>query len=560
MFDEVAERELESLLSSIGTSEFDAAAKQRLGDLIAQHDEALQIYLQHCQMQAMLHESTLLAAFKAEHMRSEPFNSTASQSKLYSWRRGMGMAIAVCAICVLAIFVWHQRDTAPTEDDAEQNVASADDAAAWITSNNTFLPPVSANDSGVAVLTRVAGLREALEDNWQIGQTIPPGSIAWEAGLVQLEFYCGATVIVEGPAHLEILDESKVVCRLGRLWAHVPEPARGFSILAPSLELIDLGTQFGLNVLADGEAHVRVFDGKVELFDANSNRDLATRRELNTGEGIRVDRDGTSQTMGEPAMDFVTPAHLSQMTDSRQRNQIKRWRSHRDSLADDPRVVAFFPFERSDSEDRILSGYGADGTTIEGAIVGCEWSEGRWPGKNSLQFKRPGDRVRVNIPGEYESLTYSVWLRVDGLDRPFNSLLLSDGFSVNGPHWQIRQNGGLTLGILHQDEVVHGYVTDPIFNLFRLGQWVHLATVFDATEECVTHYVNGELHMRESLHDSTSGMLEIGQATIGNWSRPTSRFESVNVRNLNGCIDELIVFHEALPEDEIRQIYEVGRP
>jgi len=40
---------------------------------------------------------------------------------------------------------------------------------------------------------------------------------------------------------------------------------------------------------------------------------------------------------------------------------------------------------------------------------------------------------------------------VDGLDRRFNSLLLTDGFEINRPHWQIRQDGRLILGISQQE-------------------------------------------------------------------------------------------------------------
>jgi len=298
----------------------------------------------------------------------------------------------------------------------------------------------------------------------------------------------------------------------------------------------------------------------VELYDAKSNRNVATRRELNAGDAVTLDRNGESEKIESRDNDFVTPNRLSTMTGVRRQEQLRDWRAFRDSLQDDPRVIAYFPFDRNDLEDRLLVGHGANDTTIEGAIVGCEWTEGRWPGKASLQFKRPGDRVRITVPGEFESLTYSIWLRVDGLDRKYNSLLLTDGFDENRPHWQIRQEGTLVLGIWRHEAVLHSYQTDSIFNLFRLGQWVHLATVYDAEKACVAHYVNGELATREPLTEPSSGLLTIGDATIGNWSAPTSRHRASRVRNLNGCMDELIVFGQALDDQEVRRIYEVGRP
>jgi hypothetical protein len=474
-----------------------------------------------------------------------------SQKQDRRWQRFRGlagwMAAAVALLLLVAILINQVIDGG--RDESPPPLASEDVAE-----------PADVKDGGVAVLTRVNGLKGAAATEWRVGQTIPPGSMAWDAGLMQLEFYCGATVVVEGPAEIEILDESRVVCRLGRLRAHVSEPARGFAVLAPSFELVDLGTEFGLNVSGDGAAEVHVFDGKVELYDAQSNRNLATRRELNAGDALAVDRDGTANPIAARDADFVTPARLSQMTDSRRREQLGDWRAFRDSLQNDPRVVAYFPFDRSDTDDRLLVGYGTNGSTLTGAIVGCEWSEGRWPDKPSLQFKRPGDRVRVNIPGEFASATYSTWLRVDGLDRQQNSLLLTDGFGINRPHWQIRQRGNLVLGVRHSETVSHSYVTEPIFNLFRLGQWIHLATVYDADQACVIHYVNGELATRESFKEPASGLLTIGDATIGNWSVPANRHRRSSVRNLNGCLDELIVFGEALDDQEVRHIYEVGRP
>ncbi|MFC1760839.1 LamG-like jellyroll fold domain-containing protein [Planctomycetota bacterium] len=417
------------------------------------------------------------------------------------------------------------------------------------------------NDSGVAVLTRVAGLQDTAATRWRVGQTIPQGLMAWEKGLLQLEFYGGATVVVEGPARIEILDESGVICHLGRLRVHVPEPARGFAVLAPSFELVDLGTEFGLRVSDNGASEVHVFDGKVELYARQSQRNLATRRQLKAGDALTVDRNGTSTRFAARDADFVTPSRLNSMTDVRRAAQLRDWRAFRDRLQNDPRVVAYFPFDRHDAQDRLLVGYGTGGTPIEGAIVGCEWSQGRWPGKTSLQFKRPGDRVRITVPGEFESLTYSTWLRLDGLDRQYNSLLLTDGFGKSGPHWQVSRDGSLVLGLRYTKNFAHSYSTDSIFNLFRLGQWLHLATVYDADQACVKHYVNGELATRERLRKSRAGLLKIGRATIGNWSNPTiqHRYSSV-VRNLNGCMDELIVFGQALDDQEVRRIYEGGRP
>ncbi len=91
-----------------------------------------------------------------------------------------------------------------------------------------------------------------------IGTSVSPGNLVLEAGLVQFEFYHGAVVVVEGPAELELLDANRVVCKQGKLRALVPQQAQGFTVLSSQFELVDLGTEFGVNVASDGSASIPV--------------------------------------------------------------------------------------------------------------------------------------------------------------------------------------------------------------------------------------------------------------------------------------------------------------
>ena len=70
-FDDCLRRELGELLASMGTAAFDVEAKRRVSDLVSQFDEARQIYLEHCQMQAMLQQSSLLSSFKDERLYAD---------------------------------------------------------------------------------------------------------------------------------------------------------------------------------------------------------------------------------------------------------------------------------------------------------------------------------------------------------------------------------------------------------------------------------------------------------------------------------------------------------
>lgn len=103
------------------------------------------------------------------------------------------------------------------------------------------------------------------ETRLQVGSSISPGKVELQSGLIQLEFYRGAVVIVEGPAELEFVNADRLICRRGRLRAHVPPQAEGFTVVSPNVEVLDLGTELGMHVARVDSAAVHEFDGKVEL-------------------------------------------------------------------------------------------------------------------------------------------------------------------------------------------------------------------------------------------------------------------------------------------------------
>jgi ferric-dicitrate binding protein FerR (iron transport regulator) len=97
------------------------------------------------------------------------------------------------------------------------------------------------------------------------GSALSAGRLHLAEGLARLRFAGGAEVTLEGPADIELL--SRQLCRLhsGSLVAHVPDHARGFTVLTKQATLIDHGTDFGISADSDGRARVHVMKGEVEL-------------------------------------------------------------------------------------------------------------------------------------------------------------------------------------------------------------------------------------------------------------------------------------------------------
>ncbi|MEP4685395.1 MAG: LamG domain-containing protein, partial [Rhodopirellula bahusiensis] len=208
---------------------------------------------------------------------------------------------------------------------------------------------------------------------------------------------------------------------------------------------------------------------------------------------------------------------------------------------------------------------------LDGAIVGATVTRGRWEAKPALQFKRPGDRVRVNVPGEFESLTMATWVRIDSLDRWYNSLFLTDSYQLGEPHWQILDTGQLhfsvrasTSGDENEPSVgpPHHVALSPSFwDPSLSGQWLHLAVVYDVDAGTTTHYLNGDVLSVDDIPDhQIVRTTRIGMASIGNWSTPLEPEEHFAIRNLNGSMDELAIFAAALSPTEIKEMVEHGKP
>ena len=84
------------------------------------------------------------------------------------------------------------------------------------------------------------------------GGKLPAGTSRLAEGVVELEFDGGARVSIEGPAEFAPRSGQRMELTRGRLVAYVPKQARGFTVDTPTAEVIDLGTEFGVEV--DGRA------------------------------------------------------------------------------------------------------------------------------------------------------------------------------------------------------------------------------------------------------------------------------------------------------------------
>ena len=117
----------------------------------------------------------------------------------------------------------------------------------------------------IAVVTHSVGAYREDEVAIQPGESIETGHLALQRGVIRLDFVNGASLAVEGPAEIEVVDEMRVILLRGVVTAIIPESAIDFVVDTDTAHVVDLGTAFGVAVGFDGTTDVCVFEGEVSV-------------------------------------------------------------------------------------------------------------------------------------------------------------------------------------------------------------------------------------------------------------------------------------------------------
>jgi hypothetical protein len=135
----------------------------------------------------------------------------------------------------------------------------------------------------VATLTRLDKCEWADESAaLRYGQQLAEGTrVALRSGVIRIMFESGAEAVLQGPCDFTVDNAMHGTIRSGRVAVTAPKRAYGFRIRSPNAEVIDLGTEFGVNFDDGGNSEVHVFSGEVlsRSFDEQSDQ---------AGELIRV--------------------------------------------------------------------------------------------------------------------------------------------------------------------------------------------------------------------------------------------------------------------------------
>ena len=414
--------------------------------------------------------------------------------------------------------------------------------------------------TGYAVLAEHSEAIWVNQPNLDRGDLVPQGPLQMESGLARLELFSGVTIIIEGKAEFEINSPMEMSVLHGKIRALVPTAAHGFRVLTNSGDVVDLGTEFALDVTPQ-HADMHVLEGEIEWHPNAKQKQL-----LSDGESLRWTTTGSPESVAFEPNQFPGLADFERKFVSQRLERRQAWSDSAAALSSDPRMIAYYPMNQSNEWGRQLLDESHSG--LDGTVVSARHDADRWGQSGSaLSFSPAGSRVRVSIPGEHRSITFYCWARIDSLDRMYNSLFLTDGHELNEPHWQIMSDGRLFFSVKRRDAVAgsgkdkHIAYSPSFWDPSQSGKWFQIATVYNVDEKTTTHFVNGETISQDRISDEyIVDTVRIGAASIGNWNEPTRGDPTFALRNLNGAIDEFAIFSGALSASEIADLYEKGRP
>ncbi len=370
------------------------------------------------------------------------------------------------------------------------------------------------------------------------GMQIHGAAYEMEAGTVEFITARGAKVVIEAPASFRFENGQRLRLERGRVAADVPPSAKGFTVVTPSGQAVDLGTQFGVDVPQQGQAEIHVFKGEVIAQSSKGGKSHS----LKDGQAYSL-QSGAGAAREIRSAAFIQPDEMPALQAALTSGQRARSDAAMATLRQDPALITLLDFE----EAELPSGT-------------FRMTQGRWPGSRAPEFVHVGDHMKLSAGAgrSWPQLTLSAWVRLDRLGQPYQSLYHTDGWDEDKPgqvHWMINRDSTMRLALKH-NTLAPGVVEKQGFPdsltpvLSEQGRWVHLAVVYDAPAGTVRFYLNGRFD--KETRQAAAHPARLGPAQIGNWNSKD--------RKLSGRVDELILLGRAMTNDEIRALFDAGNP
>lgn len=354
-----------------------------------------------------------------------------------------------------------------------------------------------------------------------------------DAGRLELKLNLGVLLVVEGPAEWSIDGDNSAKLVRGRIVAKVPTDAIGFALDTPTARIIDLGTEFGVEVDESGAAKVQVFSGAVTAQPLAA-AGLQSPMRLAAGEAAAIG-------IGENVFSRIPISARSNTGEP-------------STFAERIEMLGYFPFE-GNADD--ASGNGRSATIVSGVtfVEGRSGKVASFVGDESSYIDLPID-VR---PEACSELTWGAWVRPRSANHRVAEILSTDNDDCDRA-LAIDDRAG----IVPTGEFRFAAFAGPKLRTVSVrrplpspGEWAFIAATYRQPLKLMALYVEDR-----SLNNGEGGLVSeiFGDAEIG----PSLPFVRVGNRAASfnepfaGEIDDVFLIRGALSHRELESVRAAG--
>ncbi len=531
-------KELQQLVAALCVRELDEPGTARLEELTADDQDALAYVVDTLNVEAELHwllagqHDDLPAPRENQGLEVISTQPAGSEDVLsgFHWRSHPGRFGV--AVVVLTLLFWI-------------GVYTLTD---FRKSNNPNRNPAHQGQRMVAQLT---GTYEA---EWgegvvatQVDALLQHGyRVELEKGLVEITYLTGAKVVLEGPCDFVVDAANAGTLKHGKLTANVSERAFGFAVHASHIDIVDLGTEFGVAVDQEGACEVHVYEGQVEV--SSDKEKQQSPKHLLVGESLQFDRNGKQQGLVQSPRE-TPPAKFNRRLPSVE--GLPEDVTY-EQLVAALKPVAWYRMETNgesvlqDSSE--LANHGR--THRSGVGLGLPFSDGKVGDSLRLRGASFGDYALVaDYPkAKHGQLTVMAWVYAESLPE-WGIVAANWGTSKTSQlHFGLNQNGRhISIHVTGSDGQ---QVTATSPQPFSTGNWQHVAFVSTGSE--LQLYCNG----RKVAVAPCSGLVypaPLQSLSIGCKANDDGRTAAGMF--WHGKIDEMIVCNSALSPRAIWRVY-----
>lgn len=533
-------KELSALLSKIVDGRVGDAEMERLEALLGNDREAQVYYLRFISVHSGL-ERVSCAPRGMARVRSGRMG--------FGWGAWATAAAAACVFLALGLGLWS----------AMQSGTGGPDRPALVIGRPSPPPAVRETRVLAVVGSAEAAVWNAPNLTPDQGTPLGTGEIKLESGRIRLDFPAGEQVTLEAPAVFDLVDEDHLMIKEGRLVALVPQQAVGFTVTLPNGAVIDLGTEFAVDVEPDGTNRVKVLKGAVMASSTNLQGSTAWDRILREGEEVSIVK-GAPLREEESSHEFIQPL-ASAMKNLPVGEEYAR-------AVMKSRPVGYWKFDEVDSNGLVADETGGTALKLGGSV------EIKRSGQDAcLVLNRENNKGFALSEEGFSGLntargcSMEIWFYSDSLDwQSLLSLTLEGPRPKNKwvshapPMFYVARTGrsGSNRFHVHADYGMRAFYRSPAgyeggVNVYSdrshlVHRWYHLVAVRGS--ESLRIFIDGELTAEtlfDGLYDQKTYRFLIGRMHA---------LRNPDTRQWSGAVDEAALYDRALNAGEIREHYQ----